>query len=208
MVIPLVYKLTDQQRPLTVALKHWPIWIELFFFYSYYIFVLKHGVIWIELFLAFFFSDFQQHRDLSISASVHLLIPQLNKFKTNWAIAFVNVYVGSCNYPSALPSQSILREFWLMTKICLDQDHLESAALKYGAGHFKYGPFISFDPTRDFVASYRDCCGKLWDCCEHFGQVFKLQALALPLVLIFHSKLLITCWRLRAISKCFGGSCQ
>ena len=81
-----------------------------------------------------------------------------------------------------------------------------SVALKYGAGHFEYGPIISFDPTRDFVASYRDCCGKLSHCCEHFGQVFKLQALALPLVLIFHSKLLITCWRLRAITKCFGGS--
>ena len=87
LVIPLVYKLTHHQRPLTVALKHWPIWIELFFFYSYHIFVFKHGVIWIELFLAFFFSDFQQHRDLSISVIVHLLIPKLNKFKTNWAIA-------------------------------------------------------------------------------------------------------------------------
>ena len=144
LVIPLVYKLTDRQRPLTVALKHWPIWIELFFFYSYHIFVFKHGVIWIELFLAFFFSDFQQHRDLSISVIVHLLIPQLNKFKTNWAIAFVNVYVGSCNYPSALPSQSILREFWLMTKICLDQDHLELGSFEIWRGSLRIRPYHQF----------------------------------------------------------------
>ena len=144
LVIPLVYKRTHHQRPLTVASKHWPIWIELFFFYSYYIFVFKHGVIWIELFLAFFFSDFQQHRDLSISVIVHLLIPQLNKFKTNWAIAFVNVYVGSCNYPSALPSQSILREFWLMTKICLDQDHLELGSFEIWCGSLRIRPYHQF----------------------------------------------------------------
>ena len=110
------------------------------FFYSYYFFVFKHGVIWIDLFLAFFFSDFQQHRDLSISVIVHLL----NKFKTNWAIAFVNVYVGSCNYPSALPSQSILREFWLMTKICLDQDHLELGSFEIWCGSLRIRPYHQF----------------------------------------------------------------